>query len=474
MDKHKDQVYFTACFMGPGGLADTLNTYGDLRKLGLSIGYTYCHTWLIPTRPLITALGRWRTKNPYLNRSRIALRSFFGNVLFSNIFSFLGLNQLNIHPGGMSTTWNLLNFLKLSKFLISDTNLPSKNHFLKKPCCCITLSIGLLKENNISSYDALAHYVKTFVAERTLPGQPLFLVLRTGRQLPGNSIQKIFDAIPEPADPLDFRSVYFQQRKKRPQKSAFGKGHLKILVHLRLGDRAVANTPWGTWLHKPPWLQWQQSPNECDIQQLTTIECHRFVQGLLEHIPITPSVQVFSDGFGKTIYAVVHKGHKFHPPLTSPESSLLEKSLRDQQRLLTPLFESIPNSTCFFGEKPSQLRKLVHAAIEADLVITAFPVQQHLLLCLMRFYRQRSGTMPPVFLLHKPEAIAKWSVIKGKRTTYEVKDEITHLGRIFHEGIPGISFADISAPDFPGLAQRIMNHRRSDAKPANPASLTDS
>ena len=423
-----EQVHFTVPINMYTGLADTLGCFHLLRKFGLSLGYTYRHTRLTSVRHLLLLLpnsppvwakgyGLEKTWRQLVEKLKWAA----SRVTSQNVYDFLGLNQC----------------------------FPGKNRFPKKSRCHITLSDNFLQKNNISSYEELTRYMKTFVAQRKKAGFPLLLVLKI--RYPLYQLKKILRVIPDYIDPLDFRTVYFQRQKKRPRKSGFARGRLKILAHLRLGDRAVAQSPWGTWIHRSRvdgLAPWEQSRSEQDFLQLTTTDFYQFMRNLLGHLP--PDVahtQIFSDGFERIIQGLRNR-KRICPSITLPELRLMDKGLKYQQRLLAPLFQSLPNSICFIGEKQSQLFGLIHAAIEADLIITAFPLQHNLLTSLVYFYREREA-LPVILLLQKPDATpADSEFTKRKSTAFSW----------LREGASDeINFVDIGAPDFPGLARQIMH-----------------
>ncbi len=417
-------------------MADHLNSYKIFRKLGLSLGYAYCHTRLTSTRHLLpNSPPRWIGKVRFFEKAWYWLSARLGKVISRTI--------------SRTISQEIYDFLGLNQYFASDKTSPDASRFPKKSCCHITLSDQLLQENNISSYKALERHIKNLVSQRKKPGFPLLLVLQ--RSIPLEEVSRILHTIPDPTDPLDFRAAYFQRQKKHPVQSGFARGRLKILAHLRLGDRGVAYTPWGTWIYNPPRLyRWRQCPSENDFWQVTATDFYQFMQKLLEHFPPdTTDAQIFSDGFEHTIKGICRR-NLIVPPLAWTESRLLEKSLKCQQRLLVSQLKSLPNSTCFIGEKKSQLFKLVHAAVEADLFIAAFPGQSHLLTCLADFYRDRTN-MPVVLLLHK------LSRVKNTKSINMANNVMKRLCHIFPEGIPGINFVDIDASDFPGLTRQILH-----------------
>ncbi len=422
-----ERVYFTVRICD-GGLADVLSSYIVLRKLGLSLGYVYCHSRFGQTRPPL-----WHYHLPH--RVRNAWRLLRGR----STYDFIGLNQ----------------------YFACDKTLPDVNSFPKKLCHTIVWSDRFLERNRISSYDSLVQHIQSIVSRESTPGSLLLLVFERRQPM---GLKKILNTIPEPADVLNFRAMYFQQRKKQPQRSKFARERLKILAHLRLGDRAVVHMPWGIWMYRSyHWrtpLKWEQSHRERDYPELTVADFYQFMRGLLGHFPPdTIDAQIYSDGFGRIMKTVCRRkreregqSDRFVPPLCLAERRLLRQDLKYQGRLLRQLLKGLPNSTCFIGEKKSQLFSLIHAAVEADLVITAFPLQHNLITQLMRLYATQE-VQPAFLLLHKPDAMSgndAW--VAGLKSNL--------LANFSAQGMFGI-FVDISAPDFPALTQQIMRQWKS-------------
>ncbi len=432
-DVREEQVYFTLDMSAVPGLVANLIDYRCLMNFGRSLGYTYCHTRLMSSRHLFPHHPpRWVEKVRFFKRTWYWSFVVFDYVtirIFSrNVYDFLGLNQC----------------------FASCRTILGGNRFPKNLRYRITLSDQFLQENNLSSYAALERHMKTLVSQRKKAGLPLLLVFKYA--FPWDRVKRIIHAIPD-IDPPDFRAAYFQRRKKHPFKSRFACGRLKTIAHLRLGDRATAYTPWGTWIQRLKVVNWRQSQSAQGCLGITVADFHQFMRGLLGHLPPdTIDAQIFSDGFRRTVKDVCEQG-LIDPPLGLPERRLLRKGLKHQGRLLRQLLKGLPNSTCFIGEKESQLFRLIHAAIEADLVITAFPVQHLLLTRLLYFYRTQ-GPKPVVLLLHKPDAMSANGVLTARR-------KAGFLAWFSARGMLRVHFVDISAPDFPALAQQIMRQWKS-------------
>ena len=416
----QDQVYFTV--RTGGGLADKLSGYFLLRKLGLSLGYTYCHTRLWEARHASQVCG-------------YRLPSWFRKARTN-------LQEKNLW---VSIPMDLYDFLGLNQHFASDKSLPDAGNFPKELRRNIVLSDSLLERNGISSYDMLAQHIKCIVSEEKKPDLPLLLVFE--RHIPRARYTRILRGIDLGDSVQDAQDAYFHQRKRHPQKSRFVRVRLKVLAHLRLGDRALVCTPSGVWQTGINAEKGLRSWSERDFPHVTTVEFHRFMRGLLRHLPPDiADVQIYSDGFERTKRMVERNRATFS--LTLPEIRLWNKGLRDQQRSLVRLFKTLPNSTYFIGERRSYFHRLIHAATEADLFISAFPIQQNTLTALAKWYRTRNS-MPTILLLHKPNSrLAKIFSEKASRVRARFQRDEKLSANII--------FVDIDAPDFPGLAQQIM------------------
>ena len=424
----RNKIYFTVQLHNNAGFTDQLSRHFVLLRLGLSLGYPYCHTPFQSTRNLNVFAG-----GAYL----FCKAGIISRVKFLKIARFLQGRDV-------------YDFLGLSQHFASDKSCPvTPDSFPRKLRRAIELSDDLLEKERIFSYDALLRYIKRIASEeKTESLSPLLLIL-SGSHPMWRVISIVSNARPIDSILQSVRAAYFHQRKKHPQKSGFGEG-LKILVHMRQGDRAIISTPAGVWgpilLGSPGKSKWLHGQSERDFPQVAAVEFYQFVQDLLRHLPPDiASVQIHSDGF-KRIRKMLKRGLHVALSLTPPELRLVKKDLRDRQRSLVRLLRTLPDSTCFIGERKSYLYRLIHAVTEADLLITAFPYQQNLLVNVAKFYRE-PNSMPLIWLLQKPNAkFAKEDGsghFEGKRA------------RLLRMMSSGVHFVDIDAPDFPGLIEQI-------------------
>lgn len=309
----------------------------------------------------------------------------------------------------------------------------------------VVLSDRVLEEQSITTLERLHRFVKDAVSGKSTGGKPLLVCLHLGYPL--KLYDRIIRQIPDSIDNLDLSSVYWKQRREHPRKSAFpGKG-LKTLVHVRLGDTAAVSTPWKTYVY---WqakglsslsgapVRWKECRHENEFSQLTVADFCRFIQGLNTRFRDDAfALSIFSDGF-KRFFAYFY-AHNDYPQmglgLPRKKMKALFKRRRDCARELKRL-EKIKNSVPIIGEGTGKLIKLIDAVHDGELLIVAFPGQTTAFRILNVL--GSPAERPPVVFLYKPVA--------------------EELMRRFLEDNSSAKIipVDISAPDFDGVAARLV------------------
>ena len=430
----EEDVYFSVLCPHLRGLANQLWVLMGLRKFGLQLGYTYLHAYQEALRDssllFFSYPSRRRPSSPGLlyRKVKLFLLYRFFRLYYRNVYDFLGLNQ----------------------YLASEKRLTNQqaNGF---DSMRLYLSDAFLEKNNISSYHELQHYVKKLVSKKK-KSRPLLLELDVAyplsrwSELTGSASCSYYDK--------GLRAAYFQQRKRCPQKSRFPQGALKTLVHIRLGDRAPLPTPRGTWLFPErgwPLSRIEETRDESEFQQLTVADFYKFMRRLTSNFEHdTFATQFYSDGFKRAL-TYLRMRNVTGGYLSPREVSLICKRKRRLQREFR-ILKNVPNSRCFIGEGIPRLFGLIHALMEADLVVTGFPLQKGLLYGLVRVYTTPTN-MPIVIFLHKPGMGGMIpSMIEPERA----------------DKIIGI---DIASPDFSGLTARLselLAAKRGFPPPPNP------
>ena len=434
--KHSSEkkVYFTALVpRWDTGFTDQLTRFMAMRKLGLSLGYTYLHTPMASgrTERVVIEGPRWPLQRLYLRALRVYYKYLTGNSHY-NPHHLLGLNEY---------------------FASQEVGY--------KPCITdlkvveVDLSGAFLARNNISTLEGLQRWIKKAVLQEEASGHPL--LVRLILPIPIGAALAMLASIPATTDGLDLRAIYSERRRKHPWKSKFPRGRVKTLVHIRLGDKAAFKTPWNTWFYfnRRPHPQhpqlgmratWETARGENEFKQLTVVDFHDFVQGLTSRFADGTFAMVFSsDGFGGTAISFrdawfLASRRRITQRITKEQLNILSKHLWRYNRQFKVL-RSIKNSVSIIGETPVKFFHFFHSCLTADLVITAFPVQHFTVWNLMTLYAGSGDTpvMPVVILLYKPGA------------QKELRDFLVKNSKYAGKIIP----VNIAAPDFDQIIARL-------------------
>jgi len=354
-------TYFTYHFL-TGGLTDQLIIFKICHKLGVSLGYEYVHTPFSFTRSS------------------------------DKIDSFIGINDYFTFKVGDPC-------LKNCEFVeINLTVLFQKHNFI-----ALSELQGFIKQKvlNISSSSdkkIIVRFMQTYKIKKGLLFRIYSKFLRLENQ-PVRQSQLSNWLNSQVPDQFDFRSIYFQARKKCPRKPRFTDGKIKLLVHIRQGDTAVIETPWQTFV--PVWKQ-NQFIEFCDIGHVGDkyIHVHDYFSFLNQFLTYfeksTFSVIVSSDGYKRGFEKIYKNRHRFN--FTSKQLNELKQaeSLYDQEKFA--LFKKLDNCLCLVGETDENLFDLIHSSLIADIIVIG--TQQRMLPKLLALYGDVNN--PPILIvLHK-------------------------------------------------------------------------
>ena len=401
MPQSKQTTYFTYHLSAQAGLSDQLERFNLCHKLGVSLGYKYAHTPFVASRSsdnLDSFLGfndyfPLKVEDPVLVNCKIVtidLEALFQNHTFNNLQElqdFIRQFVLNIFTSSKKRTLVIFTLKRgklLGKGLVPRiSSLLNKLSRLQKRQNLIGKMSGWV--NSLAPMGYLSDWVNSQLQDKP--------------SLVGTLVDWLQSPRP---DQLDFRSIYFQARKKRPIKSRFTDGKVKLLVHIRQGDTAVIETPWQTFV--PLWkLQKQKkSPEILDINKVGDqyVPVHEYFSFLRQFLTCfndsTFSIIVSSDGykrgFGK-LYAYRHFLNFTDEQLRELRNA--EESY-DQEKFAQ--FKTLENSLCLVGETDENLIDLIHSSIIADIIVIG--TQQRMLPNLLTLYGDASKP-PLLIILHK-------------------------------------------------------------------------
>lgn len=210
-------------------------------------------------------------------------------------------------------------------------------------------------------------------------------------------------------------------------KTHYSPNKLKALIHIRQGDTAVLQTPWGTYIpvdgRRPDFLK--ESPS---VESIRACYHDRFVdsifspedyavfwRGLRNHLEdIDFSLLTFSDGYKRAIDLVLKNAVRVG--LSDDKCVQLRAEHESYDSRAFNSFYELENSSVFVGEKQKFLHYLIDSALNADLIITA--AQQRMLPKLIGNFLP--GHYPVVVVLFRNREPDYSDIIEshGKRFVY--------------------------------------------------------
>ncbi len=397
-------------FPTDAGLADQIGVFIGLFKLGMSLGYRYVHT---PFRA-------WRCNSPGSSLAGALLRKVPGPLLrlFEaafpernfDVYSFLGFNAfLSARYGRAGRTPGA----RVLKIRLNDDR---------------------IRADGIGSLAALQAHVRSRVAAVSPSGRPLLVQFRLGgRNIKrGQLFAMIHREIPELQDGLSLRTGYEEARKSRPWPSEFVEGRVRLLAHIRVGDNAVFETPWHTFIPVASRLPgaFKEHARFEDIESnklLREPELLRFIQGLMRFFaPGTFSTLVFSDGYQRGFQRLREDRHRLNlAPAQIKSICDLEEGHDDRS---FAVFRDLTDCKCIIGETDRNLCDLIHSTLTADIVIA-----QRMLPSLIPAY---CGDRKPVVVIPHKGPPPDWASTMSD-----------HQGRFM--------YVDADAPDFEPVVRRL-------------------
>ncbi len=227
------------------------------------------------------------------------------------------------------------------------------------------------------------------------------------------------------------RRAYEEARIKHPYPSKFKSGKIKVLIQVRQGDIGVIRTPAQQWIVKGQVLD-SLRDFKGKFPVIAAEEYLPMAKQLLQWIhPNDSSIFTSSDGYGKTFSDIYYHQEK-HPFLTKDQLRELWH-IQDtyEERVFKP-FSDISNIA--IGENYDNLRHLVNACIEADIIICRSSAP----LLLLSTYRRLETPHPPMLIY----------------LTRKINDVLYTSAR---PDIPNILYIDIDNPeDFDNIKKKYI------------------
>ncbi len=178
----------------------------------------------------------------------------------------------------------------------------------------------------------------------------------TRENLPQNWLTKFREASTSYALLIPYlRRAYEEARIKHPYPSKFKSGKIKILIHVREGDRGVIRTPWQQWIVRGQALD-SLRDFKGQFPLLAIEEYLPIIKQVLQWLdPNDSSILTLSDGYKRPFSDIYHRQEKY--PFLSKDQLRELRDIEDtyEERVFKP-FSEISDTT--IGENYDNLRHL--------------------------------------------------------------------------------------------------------------------
>ncbi len=375
-----DIFLFTISHDPSVGLTNLLYQFISFYKLGVGAGGDYVHT-------------------PFKSKRSP-----------SEVFRFLGFNQ----------AW---------------PNLISQPKFKHLKVIEIVLGDERLARENIQTFDLLKAHIRRKVLETSkATAIPVIIAftLEGGRDFFRTMIQS---SVPDrPAEyPVQAAYEAVQQRSRMWTYEQDGSRSLRILFHIRQGDTATIQTPWGSYIPLRPFSKHRYK----EIQHPGGVEIYIPPQSFLFFLNSlhkqlrsgSYSTCVFSDGYKAGFADIYAHWKRFRFSLKQWIRLKLCEINYDQKMFAE--FKNVSRTRCVIGESESKLYDLIQACLTADIIVMG--TQQRMLLKLLTLYYDVSHPKI-VFVLNPEEQVEDYAV------NYSLPQEAL---KVIHVPIRSYQFSDL-------------------------------
>lgn len=384
------EIYFTI-LPSNAGFTDQLLQFSTFYKFGLSLGYTYKHSTFVNTRHGAEDIFEFLGFNEHFAGSRLTDKD--------EVYRRMGTNNCFARD---NTSWR--NRLKRKVLFWLFYNL----HFREFNFIDIGLGDTAPLEEGKDPLEALGDLIRTTVARNSSADPRRKNVVRfhlTGGKVFFRQLAPLLNQrTPCFPDDLDLRSTYHQLAEQRPESSKFVDGKLKVLVHIRLGDTAIIDTPWNTFI--PLWAFWcisplKEHPDKSDPMFQKLMDVEDFAGFLRRFYTLFDaselSTAVFSDGYKTAFKDLFAKIDDL--ALSNDQIRALKDASQTYEARKFSAFDDLANCVCCVGETNEDLQALAAAALDADIIIVGCH-QRMIPKFLSTYYDARLDSPPVIIALH--------------------------------------------------------------------------
>jgi len=403
----KNSIYFTI-LPSKAGFTDQLYQFSVFYKLGLSLGYAYLHGKYISDREGSEDIYEFLGFNEHFRQRTLTRKDRLYRFMGTN--SCLGQENLG-RFGAVRRLLKNAKFWTVKKLFFDDFNF---------------VDVGLDDQPlYIENLEPIAHFQSLVrdVVSRKLATDPrrknvVRFHLVTGRYFFLKLAPLVCQDIPYFQDDLDLRSTYLAHARKELTTSVFEQDKTKLEMHIRLGDTALIETPWHSfvplWSGRPisPLREYPDKSDKVFTHTMDVNDYWRFLKKFTSYFePGDVSIAVFSDGYERAFKDLFRMLDDLNLDDTKVHA-LKESSLTYEQEKFS-VFDELGNCVCVVGENSEALKKLVRASLVADVIVMG--CNQNMISKLLVTYGDASIEKPSIIIMLYRDRLPDYQIIMGKK-----------------------------------------------------------
>lgn len=416
--RRRTPVYFTI-LPSNAGFTDQIYQFSVFYKLGLSLEYIYLHSNYISTREGSEDIYDFLGFNESFSRCTLTNRDALYRLMGTNNCT----DQKDVRRFG-----RIKRYIRQTKFWLINKFFFNEFNFID-----IGLGDDLLHTQDLDPINYFQNLVRDIVEKNhqtnarckdvvrfyLLSGKYFFLKLAplTSRKIP------YFQ------DNLDLYSIYIKNARNQTIKPKFDNNKIKLEMHIRLGDTALIETPWNSfvplWSGCPirPLKEYPDKNDKVFNHSMDVNDYWKFIKKLVSYFNSEDlSIAIFSDGYNTAFKEVLRMISDLN--LDSDRIRALKDSSLTYEKQRFSVFDSIENCECVIGENNEALKELVSSSLAADVIIVG--CNQNMITKLLMNYHNQSKESPVIIVLLYRVELPDYQVTPGDNVvTYPV--DVTNL-----------------------------------------------
>lgn len=415
----KEPVYFTV-LPSNAGFTDQLYQFSVFYKLGLSLGYIYLHSEFISKREGSEDIYEFLGFN-----ENFRLRALTGK---NKLYRLMGTNDYASHEN-IGVFGRIKRYVKNIRFRVIKKLFFDEFDFVD-----VGLDDEPLEKENLEPVKHFQSTVRSIVSRNLKMDPKRKSVVRfhlvTGRYFFLKLAPLTCQQIPSFQDKLDLRSTYLKRADNYPVKTRFNENKVKLEMHIRLGDTALIETPWHSfvplWSGRPisPLKEYPDKSNKIFGHTMDVSDYWNFLKKFTSYFgPDDLSIAVFSDGYEtafKDLFRMLDDLNLDNDKIQALKESSL---IYDEEKFSA--FGDVKNCVHVVGENNEALKNLVHSSLIADVIVVG--CNQNMITKLLVTYSDATIENPVIIILLYRDRLPDYQIMLGEKAALYPVD-VTNLG----------------------------------------------